>query len=64
MNNTKKMLAVVATYLATWLFLTIMCWILTDFTIKESSTTIGVLIIQFVLGWIPSVIVFEDLNKK
>jgi hypothetical protein len=62
MRNTKIMLALIATYITTWAFLTFVVWVLsTNITFKECAILEGVLIFQFMFGWIPTVIVSQDL---
>ena len=62
MNNTKIMLAVIATYIATWAFIAFAVWVLsTNITFRECAILDGVLLFQFIFGWIPSVIVSQDL---
>jgi hypothetical protein len=62
MRNTKIMLALIATYITTWAFITFVVWVLsTNITFKECAILEGVLIFQFMFGWIPTVIVSQDL---
>ena len=62
MRNTKIMLALIATYITTWAFLTFVVWVLsTNITFKECAILEGVLFFQFMFGWIPTVIVSQDL---
>jgi hypothetical protein len=62
MTNTKIMIAVIATYIATWAFIAFAVWILSvNITFRECAILEGVLIFQFMFGWIPSVIVSQDL---
>jgi len=62
MRNTKIMLALIATYITTWAFITFVVWMLsTGITFKECAILEGVLIFQFMFGWIPTVIVSQDL---
>jgi hypothetical protein len=62
MRNTKIMLAAIATYIVTWTFIAFAVWVLsTNITFRECAILEGVLIFQFMFGWIPSVIVIQDL---
>jgi hypothetical protein len=62
MRNTKIMLALIATYITTWAFITFVVWVLsTNITFRECAILEGVLLFQFMFGWIPSVIVSQDL---
>jgi hypothetical protein len=62
MTNTKIMLAAIATYIVTWTFIAFAVWMLSvNITFRECATLEGVLIFQFMFGWIPSVIVSQDL---
>ena len=64
MKNTKKMLAGIAAYLLTWLLFTLICYAISDYNVKQSSTNGVVLVLQFVFGWIPSLLVIQDMNQK
>jgi hypothetical protein len=62
MRNTKIMLAAIATYIATWTFIAFAVWMLSvNITFRECAILEGVLFFQFIFGWIPSVIVSQDL---
>ena len=56
------MLAVIATYITTWTLIAFAVWVLsTNITFRECAILEGVLFFQFIFGWIPSVIVSQDL---
>ena len=63
MKTTKIMLAVLSTFITTWLILGLLIYLLsTDVTYKQVLITPGLLMFMFALGWIPSVIVANDLD--
>jgi hypothetical protein len=65
MKDTKIMLAVVATFLSTWTMFSLIGWLLSDnVTLRNCYTDVGTILTMFMFGWIPSVIVANDLIKK
>lgn len=59
------MLAAIATFLLTWLTITTIGYYLSDATDLKSCATHGATIMLMVIfGWVPSVIVGADLEKK
>jgi hypothetical protein len=65
MKSTKIMLAVIGTFIATWMFLTTIGWLLSeDQSFRQVATSGGILIILFIFGWIPSMVVAIDLDQK
>jgi hypothetical protein len=59
------MLSCIATFIATWMFISIVGYLFTDtVTFKEVAANPVVLMIMLIFGWIPSVIVGGDLDKK
>lgn len=64
MKATKIMLAVIATFLITWLVIGTIGWLLSDLSLKESMTHGGTLMILMLVGWIPAVIVGADINEQ
>lgn len=64
MKATKIMLAVILTALCTWMFVSILVWMLSDLTLKQSATHMSTIFIMFLFGWIPSVIVGIDIDEK
>ena len=65
MKNSKIMLSCVATFIATWMFISIVAYLFTDVaTFREVAANPVVLMIMLIFGWIPSVIVGGDLDKK
>lgn len=64
MKTTKIMLAFICTVLCTWTLLSIIAWMLTDLTFKQSFTSGGVLACMLMFGWLPAMIVSIDLEDK
>jgi hypothetical protein len=65
MKTTKIMLAVIATFLITWLAIATIAYLLasaTDF--RDCATNGGTLMFMLIFGWIPAVIVGCDLSEK
>lgn len=63
MKSTKIMLAVIATFIITWLTLGLFFYILSDMTYKESISNPGIAVMMLFIGWIPSLIVGYDLDQ-
>lgn len=61
MKDTKIMVACIATYFLTWLFLAGVCYVVTALSYHDSLTDGTVLGFFIVLGWIPSMCVGYDL---
>lgn len=65
MKNTKLMLAGVITFLITWCVLGLIGYLLSDdVTYRECMIHTATVFLMIVLGWIPSLIVGNDLNDK
>ncbi len=64
MKDTKIMLAIVGTLLATWTFISLIGFMLSDASLRECYAHGGTLMLMLTFGWIPSVIVANDLIKK
>jgi hypothetical protein len=64
MRDTKIMLAIIATLLSTWTFISLIGYLLSDTSLRECYTHGGTLMLMLTFGWIPSVIVANDLIKK
>jgi hypothetical protein len=65
MKTTKIMLAVIATFLLTWVSLSIIAYLLSSVTdFKTCATNNGTIMFMLIFGWIPSVIVGCDLDKR
>jgi hypothetical protein len=62
MKNTKVMLAAIATFLLTWLSLGTIGYLLSDCYFEYCMTHPATLMIMLVFGWIPSVVVADDLK--
>ena len=64
MKNSLTMLAVIATFLLTWLLLASFGAIISDYSVKTLMSDSGIIMCMFAFGWIPSVIVGHDLSEK
>lgn len=65
MKSTKIMLALIATFILTWLFLSFIGYLCTPaMSFREVATSGGMIIFMFVLGWIPCIIVGMDLENR
>jgi len=64
MKNTKIMIAVIVTAIVTWLMITCIGYFVSDVSFKEVSRSSAVLLIMFLFGWIPSVIVGCDIDER
>ena len=62
MKSTKIMLAVIATFLITWIVMGLIGWCLSDLSIKSCMTDNATIMIMFIVGWIPALLVGADLN--
>lgn len=63
MKNTIVMLAFIATFLITWVVVSLFAWYLTDSDSFRNTMT-NAFIFMLVIGWIPSGIVAQDLSSK
>lgn len=62
MKITKVMLATIATFMLTWILVSLLCSYLFE---SEFRTTMNhSFIFMLILGWVPSVVVGMDLNDK
>lgn len=64
MKNTIIMVAVIGTFIATACFIGLLSYLLSDSTYRECLTSAGLTFFMLVFGWIPSMIVGMDLDKK
>lgn len=65
MNKTKIMLAVIGTFIATWIGLGLIAMFFADYDTLSYAMQNGlVIVLMIVLGWIPSVIVGSDYSEK
>ena len=64
MKTTKIMLAVIATILITWCVMGLIGYLLSDCSYKQCMTHGGTLMLMLIFGWMPSIIVACDLDKK
>ena len=58
------MLSVVITFLITWMTIGLLCFILSESTLKQSLIETPVIMFMLIIGWIPCVIVGRDLEDK
>lgn len=58
------MLAVLATILLTWCVMGLIGWMLSDLSYRDCMTHSATIMLMFIIGWIPSIIVGADLDKK
>ena len=56
------MLAVIATFILTWMLISLLGYFFSDCTFKQCATASPTIMIMFIIGWIPSVFVGADLN--
>jgi len=64
MKSTKIMLAVLATILITWCVMGLIGYLLSDISYRDCMTNGATLMLMLIFGWIPSIIVGADLDKK
>lgn len=65
MNKTKIMLAVIGTFIATWIGLGLMCMFFTDYSSLSYAMQNGlVIVLMIVFGWIPCLVIGHDLFEK
>jgi hypothetical protein len=59
------MLAFIATFLMTWLFISFIGYMCTtDMSYREVCISGGALMFMLIFGWIPSIVVCMDLDQK
>jgi hypothetical protein len=64
MKSTKIMLAVIATFLITWCVIGLIGYLLSDASYRECMIDCATVFFMLIFGWIPSLIVGYDLDKK
>lgn len=64
MKSTKLMLAVIATFLSTWCVLGLIGWCLSDLSFRDCLTHGATLMILMIVGWIPSIVVGNDVYEQ
>ena len=64
MKQTKIMLAIIATILTTWTFFSLIGYFLSDTSLRDCYISGPVLTFMLIFGWIPSIIVAQDLDNK
>jgi hypothetical protein len=64
MKSTKIMLAVIATILITWCVMGLIGYLLSDLSYRDCMTNSATIMLMFIIGWVPSIIVGADLDKK
>jgi len=62
MKSTKLMLAVIATLLTTWIVMGTIGWCLSDLSFRDCITHGGTLMLMLIVGWIPAIIVGNDVD--
>lgn len=62
MKSTKLMLAVIATLLITWCVMGTIGWCLSDLSFRDCITHGGTLMLMLIVGWIPAIIVGNDVD--
>lgn len=63
MKSTKLMLAVIATLLITWCVMGLIGWCISDLSFKDCLTHGGTLMLMLIVGWIPAIIVGNDIDE-
>lgn len=56
------MLAVIATFLITWIVMGLIGWCLSDLSFKECMSDDATIMLMFIIGWMPCLFVASDLN--
>jgi hypothetical protein len=64
MKSTKLMLAVIATFLITWCVLGSIGYLLSDLPFRECLTHGATLMILLLIGWIPAIVVGNDVHDE
>jgi len=64
MKSTKIMLACVAVFIITYLVLSTVGYLLSDYTFKQVAGSPAIIAIMVIVGWIPSVVVGVDLEDR
>lgn len=65
MKYTKLMLAFISTFITTWLTISTIGWLCGTFvTFKFVATHQAVMAFMMLFGWIPAIIVVNDINEK
>lgn len=65
MKSTKIMLACLATFLLSWLLLSLIVYLLSsDTSFREIAGSTPLVMTMIVIGWIPAMIVGSDLDSK
>lgn len=64
MKNTKIMILTIVSFIITYLSVGFIGWVLScDATYVECLRSIPLIIIMFTFGWIPAIVVSNDLDK-
>lgn len=64
MKSTKIMLAVIVTFLITWCVMGLIGWCLSDLSFRDCLTHGATLMLMLFLGWIPAIIVGNDIHDE
>ncbi len=57
------MLAVIATFLITWIVLGTIGWCMSDLSFRDCLIDGPTIVIMLVLGWVPAIIVGSDVQE-
>jgi hypothetical protein len=64
MKSTKIMLAILATLLIVWCTIGLIGYLLSDLSYRDCMAHSATIMLMFIIGWIPSIIVGADLDKS
>jgi len=65
MRRTLLTLSVITTFIATWLVISVIIWLLTDLiAYKEVLRHPAMFIFMLVFGWFPCIPVYSDLEER
>lgn len=64
MKSTKLMLAFIAILIVTYLFIAIAIFMLSDMTFKQSASSVLIIVLMVIIGWVPAMVVTVDLDEK
>lgn len=62
MRRTRIMLAIVITLIITYITLGLVHFLLSTCTFRESLISTPIVMVMFIIGWIPAVIVGNDMD--
>ena len=64
MKSTKIMLAVIATLLTTWTFMSLIGYVLSDMSLRDCYTNPATIGCMAIFGWIPALVIAADVTDK